>query len=67
MFKVDRQDKEGSMYTTFIVETAKGEAQEFNVPVWDADDFEAKVNGFTNVDFNNFKATAGKSNARPSR
>jgi len=64
MFKVDRQDTDGSMYTKFIVETAKGEAQEFNVPVWDADEFEAKVKGFTDIDFNNFKDKSGKSNAR---
>ena len=50
MFKVDREDKEGSFFTKFIVESDKGEFQEFNVPVWDADDFEAKVNGFTNIE-----------------
>ena len=64
MFKVDRIDKEDSFFTTFVVESDKNEFQEFNVPVWDADDFEAKVQGFTNIDFNNFKDKAGKSNAR---
>ena len=67
MFKVDRIDTEDSFFTKFIVESDKGQFQEFNVPVWDADDFEAKVNGFTNIDFNNFKSKAGKSNARPSQ
>lgn len=65
MFKVDRIDTEDSFFTKFIVESDNNQFQEFNVPVWDADDFEAKVNGFTNIDFNNFKAKAGKSNARP--
>ena len=64
MFKVDRVDKVDSLWTCFIVYTDNGKAQEFNVPVWDANDFEAKVNSFTDIDFNNFKDKDGKKNAR---
>ena len=64
MFKVDREDRDGSFITKFIVEKDSGEFQEFKVPVWDADDFEAKVQGFTNIDFKNFKEKAGFKNAR---
>jgi len=67
MFKVDRIDTADSFFTKFVVESDNNQFQEFNVPVWDADEFEAKVQGFTNIDFNNFKDKAGKSNARSSQ
>ena len=39
-FKIDRIDTIDSFWTKFIVESDNNEFQEFNVPVWDADDFE---------------------------
>ena len=65
-FKVDREDFVDSMWTKFIVymDNKNTIGQEFNIPVWDADEFEAKVKEFTNIDFNNFKDKVGKKNAR---
>lgn len=66
-FKVDRVDQIDSFWTKFIVYLDNKQAQEFNIPVWDADDFEAKVSGFTNIDFNTFKEKSGMKNARPNQ
>ena len=67
-FKVDREDFIDSMWTKFTVfiDNKNTQGQEFNVPVWDADDFENKVKGFTSIDFNTFMNKAGKKNARSS-
>jgi len=66
-FKVERQDNVDSFYTCFIVHASKNESQEFNIPVWDADDFEAKVKAFTNTQFKAFKDKVGKKVARTNR
>ena len=66
-FKVDREDFIDSMWTKFTVYMDDKTGQEFNIPVWDADEFEAKVKGFTTIDFNTFMNKAGKKNARPSK
>ena len=65
-FKVDREDFIDSMWTKFTVylDIKNTQGAEFNIPVWDADEFEAKVKGFTNIDLNNFKDKVGKKNAR---
>jgi len=63
-FKVERIDEKGSFNTKFIIHTSNTEAQEFYIPTWDADDFEAKVKGFTNIDFNTWKDKEGKKDAR---
>lgn len=66
-FKIDRVDTSDSFYTLFIVESDKNEFQEFRVPIWDADEFEAKISGFTNIDMQTFKEKVGKKNARPNQ
>ena len=65
-FKVDREDFIDSMWTKFTVYMDDKTGQEFDIPVWDADDFENKVKGFTNIDFNTFMNKVGKKNARSS-
>ena len=68
-FKVDREDIIDSMWTIFKVEVERNgqsiTTEEFRVPIWDADDFEAKVTGFTDIDFRGWKDKVGKKNARP--
>ena len=66
-FKVERIDSVDSFYTRFCVYSTTNEVQEFNIPVWDADDFEAKVKAFTNTEFKSFKDKVGKKTARTSR
>jgi len=66
-FKVERVDNVDSFYTYFIVYASTNEQQEFNIPVWDADDFEAKVKAFTNTEFKSFKDKVGKKVARSGR
>lgn len=66
-FKVERVDNVDSFYTCFIVHASTNESQEFNIPVWDADDFESKVKGFTNKQFKDFKDKEGKKDARSGR
>ena len=68
-FKVDREDIIDSMWTKFTVEVERNgqsiTSEEFMIPVWDADDFEAKVAGYTDIDFRGWKDKVGKKNARP--
>jgi len=68
-FKVDREDIIDTMWTKFTVEVERNgqgvTSEEFMIPVWDADDFENKVNGYTDIDFRGWKDKVGKKNARP--
>lgn len=66
-FKVMRIDESDSFFTKFIVYKSRNEQQEFNIPKWDADDFELKVSKFTNIDFQNFIDKSGMKNARPDK
>lgn len=66
-FKVERVDRVDSLSTLFIVHSRTNQTQEFNIPVWDADEFEAKVKGLTNKQFKDFKDKVGKKDARTGR
>lgn len=63
-FKIDRIDKVDSFFTTFVIHNDDKTAQEYQIPIWEADDFEKKVKKFTKIDMKTFRDKTGMKNAR---